>query len=57
MALFAAIINILMDCTDSGAEKKEKYAVPCDAGQKKIILLNGISITPAIDDDKGGVPC
>jgi len=45
MALFAAIINILMDCTDPGAENKEKYAVPCDEGQKKIILFVGDNIT------------
>jgi len=40
MALFAAIINILMDCTDSCAETRKKHGVPCDEGQKKIILLN-----------------
>jgi len=57
IALFAAIINILIEGADTGGEIKEKYPALCNEGQKKIILLEGISTTPAIDENKGGCPC
>jgi len=41
IALFAAIINILIECADSGGEMKKKYAALCNEGQKKIILFDG----------------